>query len=100
MKYGATDWNFYNQGISKIITTFQAMYYNAKQAELSAEIADIEKYLTSVNKNLLQDLCSQSMVVLKDKLARKYGRNDSRKIFVKTICGISHMRFWMNTQLY
>lgn len=81
LKYGATDWNFYNQGISKIITTFQAMYYNAKQAELSAEIADIEKYLTSVNKNLLQDLCSQSMVVLKDKLARKYGRNDSRKIF-------------------
>ena len=48
---------------------------------MSAEIADIEKYLNSVNKNLLEDLCNQSMVVLKDKLARKYEGNNSRKIF-------------------
>lgn len=41
-KYGVTDWSIYKQDISKIITTFQAMYYRAKQAELSAEIADIE----------------------------------------------------------
>ena len=57
--------------------SFQAMYYRAKQAELSAEIADIEKYLNSVNKNLLEDLCNQSMVVLKVKLARKYEGNSS-----------------------
>lgn len=80
-KYGVIDWNFYKQDISKIITTFQAMYYCAKQVELSAEIADIEKYLNSVNKNLLDDLCNQSMVVLKDKLARKYEGKGSRKIF-------------------
>ena len=42
-KYGVTDWGIYKQDISKIITTFQAMYYRAKQAELSAEIEDIEK---------------------------------------------------------
>lgn len=71
-KCGVIDWNFYKQDISKIITTFQAMYYRAKQAELSVEIADIEKYLNNVNKNLLEDLCNQSMVLLKDKLARKY----------------------------
>ena len=75
LKYGVTDWGIYKQDISKIITTFQAMYYCAKQAELSAEIVDIEKYLNSVNKNLLEDLCNQSMVVLKDKLARKYEGN-------------------------
>ena len=80
-KYGVTDWSIYKQDISKIITTFQAMYYRAKQAELSAEIVDIEKYLNSVNKNLLEDLCNQSMVVLKDKLARKYEGNSSRKTF-------------------
>ena len=57
------------------------MYYRAKQAELSAEIVDIEKYLNSVNKNLLEDLFNQSMVVLKDKLARKYEGNSSRKTF-------------------
>lgn len=81
LKYGVTDWSFYKQDISKIITTFQAMYYRTKQVELSAEIADIENYLNSVNKNLLEDLCNQSMVVLKDKLARKYEGNSSRKIF-------------------
>ena len=81
LKYGVTDWGTYKQNISKILTTFQAMYYRAKQAELSAEIADIEKYLNSVNKNLLEDLCNQSMVVLKDKLARKYEGNSSRKTF-------------------
>ena len=80
-KYGVADWSIYKQDISKIITTFQAMYYRAKQAELSAEIADIEKYSNSVNKNLLEDLCKQSMVVLKDKLARKYESNIGRKTF-------------------
>lgn len=80
-KYGIKDWSFYKQDISKIITTFQAMYYSAKQAELSAEIADIEKFLNGVNKNLLEDLCNESMVALKDKLARKYEANGDRKIF-------------------
>ncbi|MCQ2534384.1 MAG: AAA domain-containing protein [Clostridia bacterium] len=81
LKYGVTDWSVYKQDLSKIITTFQAMYYGAKQEELSVEIADIERYLNNVNKILLDDLCNQSMVVLKDKLARKYEDKRSRKIF-------------------
>ncbi len=80
-KYGITNRNFYKQDIAKFITTFQAMYYRAKQAELSAEIEEIEQYLNSVNKDLLEDLCNQSMILLKDKLARKYEANNSRKIF-------------------
>ena len=80
-KYGITDWNLYKQDISRIITTFQSLYYRAKKAELSAEIADIEQYLNSVNKNLLEDLCNESMTVLKDQLARKYEARSSRKIF-------------------
>lgn len=80
-KYGVTDWGIYKRDISKLITALQTMYYRAKQAELSAEILDIEKYLSSVNKNLLEDLCNQSIVVLKDKLARKYEDSKGRKIF-------------------
>lgn len=80
-RYGITDTGFYEQDISKIITTFQAMYYRTKQMELTKEIEEIERYLNSVNKDLLNDLCSQSMVVLKDKLARKYERNEKRRIF-------------------
>ena len=81
IKYGITDRNFYKQDIANIITTLQAMYYQARQRELSAEIAKIEKYLNSVNKDLLEDLCIQSMAVLKDKLARKYEVNNRRKFF-------------------
>ena len=70
LKYGAIDWKFFRQDISKIITTFQAMFYYAKKEELLDEAADIEKKLAGVNKGLLDDLYSQSMIVLKDKLAR------------------------------
>ena len=80
LKYGAIDWKFFRQDISKIITTFQAMFYCAKKEELLDEAADIEKKLAGVNKGLLDDLYSQSMIVLKDKLARKYEGN-RRKIF-------------------
>lgn len=81
LKYGVSNRKFYKQDISKIITTFQAMYYGARQAELSVEIAEVEKYLNNVNKNLLDDLCNQSMLVLRDKLAKKYEDKWSRKIF-------------------
>ena len=80
-KYGIGDWNFYKQDIVKIITTFQNMYYRTKREELSKEIVDIEKYLKSVNQDLLEDWCNQSMDVLKDKLARKYEANNRRRIF-------------------
>lgn len=80
-KYRMKDWNFYKQDIVKIISTFQVMYYRAKRAELSAEIEEIEKYLNSVNKDLLEDLCNQSMAILKDKLARRYEVNKNRKLF-------------------
>jgi len=79
-KYGMTDWKCGKRDMANIITTFQDMYYRTKQAELSAEIAEIEAYLDHVNKNLLDDLCGQSMIALKDTLARKYESGDSRKI--------------------
>lgn len=81
LKYRSSNWNIYKQPISKMITSFQAMYYTAKLTELSEEIADIEKYLKGVNTNLLEELCEQSMILLKDHLARKYEGFDQRKLF-------------------
>ncbi len=77
-EYGITDRKFYKQDIAKIITLFQAMYYRTKQMELSLEIKKIETDLNGINKNLMEDLCNQSMSILKDKLARKYGSNNNR----------------------
>ena len=80
-KYGIRDWKFFKQDIAKIITIFQVMYYRAKQEELSAEIEEIENCLRYTGQGLLEDLCNQSMTVLKDRLARKYETNSNRKIF-------------------
>lgn len=80
-KYGITDWDIYKQDLAKIITVFQTMFYAAKQAELAQEIEEIENYLNSMNGGLLDDLCSLSMIILKDKLAGKYGGKGNRKLF-------------------
>ena len=82
-KYGVTNWKFYNQDISKIITTFQFMYYDTKKNELLREIQDIENYLDSINENLLDNLCNDSMQILKDKLVCKYEKSNQRKLFTE-----------------
>lgn len=83
LHYGISNLNFYKQDIAKVITTFQAMYYRVREAELAGRIAEIESYLQSVDGNLLDDLCTQSMALLKDKLARKYEGKDSRVVFIE-----------------
>lgn len=80
-KSGIRNWNFYRQDIANIIYIFQLMYYKSKQLELKVEIENIEKYLENIDKNILDDLSDQSMIILKDQLARKYEVNNSRKIF-------------------
>lgn len=82
-KYGMADRTFYRQDMEKIITTFQAMFYRTRQAELSKDIAETEDYLKHIDGNLLDNLCGQSMMALKDSLARKYGLEENRKIFTE-----------------
>lgn len=82
-KYGIVDFVFYKQDITKIITTFQDMYYRKKNDELLDEISEIEKYLSCVDKGLLDDLCKQSMEMLKDILAKRYGKREKRVHFTE-----------------
>ena len=49
--------------------------------ELSEHITNIEKKLKDFNKDLLEDLQTQSMTLLKDKLAREYVISNNCKIF-------------------
>lgn len=79
--YGIVDFHFYKQNIVNIITTFQSMYYSAKETELSDRIMELENDLEGVDHDLLDDMCNQSMLILKDKLARKYYGKTSRTIF-------------------
>lgn len=81
LQYGISTPKFYKQDIVKIITTFQFMYYRTREEELVKRIAEIEDFLKSVDPGLLDNLCSQSMIILRDKLARKYGDKRVRTIF-------------------
>ena len=81
LQYGILNRNFYKQDMAKIITVIQAMYYRARKAELAEKTAEIEEYLKNVNHSLMEELCSQSMAVLRDKLAGRYGGKEQRRIF-------------------
>lgn len=83
LRYGIWDFNFYKQDIAKIIMTLQLMYYHAKEMELKKEIEDKENALKDVDSNLLDDLCKESMALLKGKLAKKYQERTRRRIFVE-----------------
>lgn len=75
--YGIKNLNFYKQEIPKIITTFQAKYYDTRKRELVNRIDEIENFLQGASKGLAEELGRQSMILLKDKIARKYeGRTD------------------------
>lgn len=81
LKYGILNRNFYKQDIDKIITTFQAKYYHAIRNELTKQIAELERELQLVDHRLPDDLCDQSMAILKNYLAEKYGNKKTRVIF-------------------
>ncbi len=83
IRYGLTDWSFYRQDLAAVITAFQARYYQARQAELTREIEETERYLDSVDQDLLEDLCRGSMALLKDKLAQICEGKDSRPVFTE-----------------
>lgn len=90
--FGISDWTFFKQDISTIITTFQGLFLEYKKKEIVEEINSIMEYLKNVNVNLLNDMCNQSMVILKDKLARKYGNKKQRTRF-------SEEDLWKNSQV-
>ncbi len=81
LKYRMMNRNLYKLDFSKLIIIFQSMYYCVKKEELLTEIDNIEEILNSIDEDLPADMCNQSMVLLKDKLARKYEGNSSRRIF-------------------
>jgi len=80
--YGISDWNFFKNDLSKIITLIQSLFYRAKQAELIDEISSLECELQSVNAvKKMDDLTEQSMEFLLSKLLEKYGNTVERTKF-------------------
>lgn len=80
-QHGILNRKFFRQDIAKMITTFQAMYYQKKRTELSEQISRMQRELNEFEENPVQELCSQSMAILKGKLAEKYQKSSKRRIF-------------------
>lgn len=73
--------DFYKQNITKIISSFQYMYYCVRLDEIRKEIGAIEHVICDNDEKLPNELCDLSMKILKDSLARKYELRGTRKIF-------------------
>ncbi len=80
---GIGDFRFFGQEKSRIITTFQKLYYAAKKKELTERIMEIEIYLENAGDHVLEELCEQSMILLKGRLAEKYAEKKSRIVFAE-----------------
>lgn len=78
---GIKNHDFYKQEISRIIEILQLKYYIVHREELTEEINKTEKYLNNANKDLMENLCTDSMILLKNKLASVYGKRGSRTKF-------------------
>lgn len=80
--YGISDWAFYENGLPRIITLFQGLYYGARQIELTQEIASLEESLLSnAAKEKMDCLMKLSMEFLRAVLFERCGTEKSRRIF-------------------
>ena len=79
--YGITNFKFYKQDMSYVIARLQEMYYIAKCDEIKDRISMLETQLQGANAKLSDELCTESMMVLKHILAKKYVKKETRPQF-------------------
>lgn len=80
VQYGIGGKRFYKKNISEIITTFQWFFYQYRLKELCDELSALSDFLDKSNSNLMQRMCEESMLLLKDMLAVKYQGRKRQKL--------------------
>ncbi len=80
--YRISDWNFYKNNLSTIITLIQVLFYQTRQSELSSEIIKLENYLADTDaKRKMDELTNWSLEYLRAKLYERYGNKSKRVSF-------------------
>lgn len=79
--YRIASWKFFSQDISRVITSFQEMYYTTKHQEIVQRVDEIQKQLSGLRGRSLEEMCNQSLLYLKDYIARNYMTTAERRIF-------------------
>ncbi len=78
---GIYDRNLYRRSDDIIIAVLKNIYYIQKMAETVDAINRIEKDLSSIKGDPLAELRNESMIILKNRLTKKYSSRDKRQIF-------------------
>lgn len=77
---GFSDWKLYRKNLSAVVTEFQRLFYETKQAELEKEIAHLSDSLKGSDKKM-EDLKYKSLAFLQAKLFERYGNRNDRVVF-------------------
>ncbi|MDO5096211.1 MAG: AAA domain-containing protein [Peptostreptococcaceae bacterium] len=81
IQFGITNWSFYKQESSELLTLLQNHFYKTKIRELNNELKEIQDFLATNKGNLLREMQEESMRVLKDALAKRYNGKSERMVF-------------------
>lgn len=77
---GVGEWMLYKRKLPLVVTYFQQLYYEARDAELRSEIAMLQEGLKK-DQDKISHLTRMSMDFLRAKLYEKYGQKTERKRF-------------------
>ncbi|MCQ8265838.1 AAA domain-containing protein [Streptococcus suis] len=82
--YGVRNWEIYTQELSDLTIQFQNLFYQYKQKELRNKLETLQEELIHLNgAEVLSSLTSDSLNILKDYLASKYGNGRNRVQFTE-----------------
>jgi hypothetical protein len=81
IKYGLFNIDIYKKDFANLIAAIQEKYYEKRKNELEKEVEELQIYINNSKDKLLDELCTQSMRILKAYLANKYGKKKKRTVF-------------------
>ncbi|WP_195377184.1 AAA domain-containing protein [Anaerotruncus rubiinfantis] len=80
--YGISDWNFYSNDLSFIISLLQGLFYHTRKEDLEQEIAELEATLAQAHaQEKMDELTRFSMDLLRARLFTRYGNHATRELF-------------------
>ncbi len=82
--YGISNWKFYKNSLSIIITYLKNFFFLARKSELNEEIISLEIHLKAIDFNgTMKELTNWSMDFLRSKLFEWYGNKAKRQVFTE-----------------
>lgn len=72
---------FYKSSLTEILLFFKSAFYECRRREIREELKIIDDTLKAKNPKLLDTMCKESMELLRDRLAERYGNKKNRPCF-------------------